>query len=258
MGGAVDIFYRETSETQAGCRNTAISVFEQTVQPLFLPSFNSGYSCIVLMTSSGARVSESPSRLTTHAFIFSNLVIWGAFSVTLAQISAKFSLLLEFVDENKWLRQRFCILIWCQWLIKDGLFSSNDDFWSLWFNRTGSLYCRGAMVGFPSRPCVVSSVFSVELILQQIWCHAQRFNTAPRGGIFHLVKLSLHFPTSPSPPASSFDSRDHIFNAIPNIPVIQERLYCYGLGVFRVTAQRNHQISVALMNWQIHIFYLTA
>lgn len=92
----------------------------------------------------------------------------------------------------------------------------------------------------PSSLCGVTCVFSVELILQQIWCHAQRFNTAPRGGIFHLVKLSLDFPTSSTPPASPFDSSDHISNATPNIPVIPgivERLYGYGLGVLGVITQ---------------------
>lgn len=205
---------------QADCRNTAVNVFEQTVQPLFLPSLNSGYSCIVLMTSSRARVSESPSRSTTHTFVF---IIWGAFSVTIAQIIVKFSLLLQFFDENKWLRQQFCILIWCQWLIKNWLLSCNDDYWSLWFNRMGSLYSRGAMVGFPSRPCVVSYVcFLLSWYCSRFDVMLKGFNTAPRGGIFPLVKLSLHFPTSSCPPAWPFDSGDHIFNAIPNIPVIHE------------------------------------
>lgn len=43
------------------------------VQPLFLPSLHSGYSRVVLMTSSAARVSESPSRSTTRSFVLSDL-----------------------------------------------------------------------------------------------------------------------------------------------------------------------------------------
>lgn len=63
------IYFRDTSETQAGCRKTAVSVLELTLRPLFFPSLNSEDSRVVLITSSGARVSASPSRLAFVGYL---------------------------------------------------------------------------------------------------------------------------------------------------------------------------------------------